>query len=469
MIPPPMKPTVSPTARTARDSDVVVVGAGIVGLATARALLRARPGLRIVVLEREQRVAAHQSGHNSGVVHAGVYYAPGSLKARLAVRGARALYAYCEARGIAHRRCGKLIVAVDARELPALDELERRARANGIAGVRRLDARAIAEVEPAARGVAALRVSETGVVDFAAVARALADDVRAAGGEVACGCEVLGLERRGAGVEVVHAASGRAAPRGSRPRGAGARPARGASDEPSAGSGAAAAGGSASVGSALAGGELAVLRARLAVVCAGAWSDALAPRDGVRIVPFRGAYRTLRPERAALVRALIYPVPDPRLPFLGVHLTRGLDGAVHVGPTALPVGARDAYRLTRVVPADLAATLCWPGSWRMARRWWRTGATELRHAASPRALAAAAARLVPAIEPGDLLSGRGTGDAGVRAQAVARDGTLLDDFLVAETGTGVHVRNAPSPGATAALALGELIAGRALARAALAA
>jgi (S)-2-hydroxyglutarate dehydrogenase len=419
-----MNPTVSPTAREAYGCDVVVVGAGIVGLATARSLLHARPGLRVVVVEREAHVAAHQSGHNSGVIHAGVYYAPGSLKARLAVAGARELYAYCEARAIAHRRCGKLIVAVAARELPALEELERRARANGVASVRRLGARGIAELEPAARGVAALHVPETGVVDFAAVARAMAEDVRAGGGDVLCGREVRALEPRGAGVEVAWAPS-----------------------EPAAGEPASADG---------------VLRARLAIVCAGAWSDVLAPPDGVRIVPFRGAYRTLRPERAPLVRALIYPVPDPRLPFLGVHLTRGLDGSVHIGPTALPAGARDAYRLARVVPADLAATLRWPGTWRMARRWWRTGATELRRAASARALAAAAARLVPALAPGDLLPE--PGDAGVRAQAVARDGTLLDDFLVAETPTGLHVRNAPSPGATAALALGELIAQRAIER-----
>jgi 2-hydroxyglutarate dehydrogenase len=448
-----MNPTVSPTAAKAYDCDAVVVGAGIVGLATARALLRAQPGLRVVVLEREGRVAAHQSGHNSGVIHAGVYYAPGSLKARLAVRGARALYAYCEQREIAHRRCGKLIVAASARELPALEELERRARANGVAGVRRLAAGAIADVEPAARGVAALHVPETGVVDFAAVAQALAQDVRTAGGEVVCGREVRGLEPRGTGVQVVHAASGRAATSASKPDGA--QPARSALT-----------GGEQTAGaepgrSTPAGGEPAVLRTRLAVVCAGAWSDALAPPDGVRIVPFRGAYRTLRPERAELVRALIYPVPDPRLPFLGVHLTRGLDDSVHVGPTALPAGARDAYRLTRVAPRDLAALVRWPGTWRMARHWWRTGATELRRSASRRALAAAAARLVPAIEPGDLRSGP---DAGVRAQAVARDGTLLDDFLVAETPTGVYVRNAPSPGATAALALGELVAQRALER-----
>jgi (S)-2-hydroxyglutarate dehydrogenase len=427
-----MKPTVSSTASTAYDCDVVVVGAGIVGLATARALLLAHPDLRVVVLEREDRVAAHQSGHNSGVIHAGVYYAPGSLKARLAVEGARALYAYCEERGIEHRRCGKLIVAAEARELPALEELERRARANGVTGVRRLDAAGIERIEPAARGVAALHVPETGVVDFAAVARAVADDVREAGGSVVCGRDVQSLARRGDAVDVTHALCERT---GSE------RHERGT-------------GGS--------GGDRVVTRARLAIVCAGAWGDRLAPRDEVRMVPFRGAYRTLRPERAELVRALIYPVPDPRLPFLGVHLTRGLDGSVHVGPTALPVGARDAYRLTRVVPRDLAATLSWPGTWRMARRWWRTGATEIHRAASRTALAKAAARLVPEIRPDDVLPG--TADAGVRAQAVARDGTLVDDFLIAETPSAIHVRNAPSPGATAALALGELIGRRAARR-----
>ncbi|MCW2954838.1 MAG: lhgO [Conexibacter sp.] len=403
--------------------DLAVVGAGLVGLATARALLRRRPGLSVVVLERETRVARHQSGSNSGVAHAGIYYAPGSLKARLCVSGQRALADYCAQRGIPYERIGKLIVATDASEVGRLEELERRGRANGVAGLRRIDAAGIAAIEPHVRGVAALHSPATAVVDFPAVARALADDVVAAGGTLVTGC---GVERLvaldGGGVELTHA-RGR-------------------------------------------------LRARRAVVCAGAWADVLVEHDGrsgggrdrtaddaapdVRIVPFRGAYRVVREPAAQLVRGLVYPVPDPALPFLGVHLTRGIDGEVHVGPTALMVAARDAYRLGRVVPGDLAATLRWPGTWRMARHWWRTGITELRHAASVRALATEAQRFVPALTPADLLPG----PAGVRGQAVGRDGALIDDFVVSETGAALHVRNAPSPAATACLALGELIATR---------
>jgi (S)-2-hydroxyglutarate dehydrogenase len=420
--------------------DVVVVGAGLVGLATARALLTRRPGLRVTVVERSDEVAAHQSGHNSGVVHAGIYYAPGSLKARLCVSGARALYEYCAERGIPCGRAGKLIVAVRPDELGRLDELERRGRANGVPGLACVGVERMAEIEPAVRGIAALHSPATGVVDFGAVARALAADVVEAGATLRLGCGVTGIAEPGGpggGVELAVAAT--------------------------AGEGR--------------------LRARRAVVCAGAWADVLAAGRGgaggkgpscpgvpgrqlgrtmgggardVRIVPFRGAYRILREPRAQLVRGLIYPVPDPALPFLGVHLTRGIDGEVHVGPTALLVGARDAYRLGRIVPADLAATLRWPGTWRMARRWWRTGIEELRHAASARTVAAAARRFVPEIEADDLLPG----PAGVRGQAIARDGTLVDDFLVDETAAALHVRNAPSPAATACLALGELIAQR---------
>jgi 2-hydroxyglutarate dehydrogenase len=392
--------------------DLAVVGAGLLGLATARELLQRRPGLRIAILEREPDVAAHQSGHNSGVVHAGIYYVPGSLKAQLCVAGARELYAYCEQHAIQHERIGKLIVATEASELPRLEELERRGRANGVPGLRRLDRAQMSEIEPHVRGVAGLHSPETGIVDFPAVARALAADVVAAGATLTTGCAVTGLVEDAGGVELTHA-----------------------------------------------GGRT---RAKRAVVCAGAWADVLAPArpaagvPDVRIVPFRGGYRILREPRAELVRGLIYPVPDPALPFLGVHLTRGIDGEVHVGPTALMVAARDAYRLTRVVPADLAATLRWPGTYRMARRWWRTGIEELRHAVSARVVAAAARRFVPEIQAADLLPG----PAGVRGQAVGRDGALIDDFVIGETATTVHVRNAPSPAATASLAIARVIADR---------
>jgi L-2-hydroxyglutarate oxidase len=370
--------------------DVAVVGAGIVGLAAARELATRHPSLKIAVLDKEPEVAAHQTGHSSGVVHAGIYYAPGSLKARLCVAGARELYDYCERRGIAHERCGKVIVATTDAELPALDELERRGNANGVPGLRRLDERGLEEVEPHARGVAALHSPETGIADFPAVARALAEDVREAGGSVTTGCEVTSVDG-----STVHHAHG-------------------------------------------------TTSARAVLVCAGLQADRLAtaagaPRDP-RIVPFRGSYLKLKPGRRDLVRGLIYPVPDPELPFLGVHLTRHVSGDVLIGPTAL------------LVPTQRA--LAWPGTWRMARRFWRTGLSEMRYAASRRAVVQAAARFVPELAADDVIDGF----AGVRAQALDRRGLLVDDFVFSRTGTALHVRNAPSPGATSSLAIARLIA-----------
>ncbi len=396
----------------AGEHDLVVVGAGIIGLAVAREALRRRPGDSVLVLERETEVAAHQSSHNSGVIHAGIYYAPGSLKARLCVNGTRELYAYCEGRGLPVERPGKLVVATRSDELPRLEELERRGRANGVPGLRRIGPGQIEEVEPHARGLAALHSPATGLVDFAAVTRALADDVRAAGGAVATGCAVEHVDAR---------AGGR-------------------------------------VGLRLAGGAEA--RGRRAVFCAGAWSDRLAERAGAspdpRIVPFRGAYSRLRPDRSHLVRGLVYPVPDPALPFLGVHLTRHPGGDVLLGPTALVAGARDAYRLGRVRPGDLASLLAWPGTWRMLRRWWRTALREVGQAASREALAREAARFVPELRADDLEPAF----AGVRAQALARDGSLLDDFAFSQTAGALHVRNAPSPAATACLAIAREIVDR---------
>ena len=389
----------------AAECDVAVVGGGILGVAVARELASRRPQRRVVVLEREPELGAHQTSHNSGVIHAGIYYAPGSLKARLCVSGARELYELCERRGVPHERCGKVIVARDRSELPRLDELERRGRANGVPGLRRLGAAELGELEPHCRGVAALYSPATGIVDFAVVARALATDAEERSVEVRTGWPVESVGGAPGRVELGH--------------------------------------------------QGAALTARFAVFCAGALADRLAVADGAspdpRIVPFRGAYMRLR--RPELVRALIYPVPDPRLPFLGVHLSRHLGGQVSLGPTALLVGARDAYALRRVRPRDLGDTLAWPGTWRMLRRFWRTGMTELGHALSRRSLARAAASYVPAIEPGDLEPWF----AGVRAQAVGRDGRLIDDFVISRTERALHVRNAPSPAATSALALARLI------------
>jgi len=387
--------------------DVLVVGGGIVGLATARAL--ALRGLSVVVLEREARLGQHQTTHNSGVIHAGIYYAPGSLKARLCVEGAAALYDYCAERGIEAVRCGKLVVALRRDDLPRLDELELRARANGVQGLARLGPDEVAAVEPHARGLSALHSPNTGMVDFGAVAAAYAADLEAHGGEIRRGAPVAALVEHEDHVEAVFA------------RGEARRP---GGETPS-----------------LAGAETRVC-ARRAVACAGAWSDRLALASGarpdVRIVPFRGAY--LRLTRPELVRGQIYPVPDPALPFLGVHLSRTVAGEVLVGPTAL------------LVPK--LASLRWPGTARVVRRWWRTGVRELAHAASRRLLVREAARFVQAIGPGDVQRG----PAGVRAQAVARDGGLVDDFLLVRTGRAVHVLNAPSPAATASLAIAEAIA-----------
>jgi (S)-2-hydroxyglutarate dehydrogenase len=393
------------------ECDVVVVGAGILGLAVARELSLRHDGIRIAVLERESRIGAHQTGRTSGVIHAGIYYAPGSLKARLCVEGARELYAYCEWRGIPFERTGKLIVATGDAEIPGLDELERRGRANEVPGLRRVGSEEIPAIEPHARGVAALHSPNTGVVDFTRVAAAYAEDLGERGGAVTLACGVTALRDRGQQVAVEHAR-----------------------------------------------GET---LAAAAVTCAGAWSDRLAVAAGAdpepRIVPFRGAYLRLRPERRDLVRGNVYPVPDPALPFLGAHLTRGIDGEVLLGPTALIVGAVDAYRLRRVKASDLGRTLAWPGTWRLIARQWRAGVGELRHALNRRALIRDAARMVPELGPGDFT----TGPAGIRAQALGRDGSLVDDFVVSHTGRTLHVRNAPSPAATSSLALARLIADRA--------
>jgi (S)-2-hydroxyglutarate dehydrogenase len=380
------------------ECDLAVVGGGILGLAVARELTRRRPGLSATVLEAGPAVAGGQTGANSGVIHAGIYYLPGSLKARLCVEGARDMYEFCDEQGIRYDRCGKVIVARNEGELPALDELERRGRENEVPGLRRLSGAELAEVEPHCRGVAALHSPATGIVDFSEVARALARELSDGGTPVALNH----------GIRSVRSGNGRIA----------------------------------------LGHEQGETRARFAVFCAGLGSDKLAVAAGAspdpRIVPFRGAYLYLRPEKRELVRSLIYPVPDPSLPFLGVHLTRHIDGEVSLGPTAMlaPRGVGD---------------LLWPGTFRMALKWWRTGITEIRHRLFKRTLARAAADYVPEIGPADFDGGF----AGKRAQALARDGKLVDDFVVSETERALHVRNAPSPAATSSLALARLIADRA--------
>ncbi|MFF6808290.1 L-2-hydroxyglutarate oxidase [Streptomyces sp. NPDC012403] len=394
------------------DCDVLVIGGGIVGLSTAYALTRAAPGTRVTVLEKEPGPARHQTGRNSGVIHSGVYYRPGSLKARYAVSGAAEMVEFCAEHDIPHAVTGKLIVATAREELPRLHALVQRGRENGIA-VRELCGAQIAEYEPEVDGLAAIHVGTTGVCDFTAVTRRLAQGAREAGAEIRYGARVTRIDRR---------------------------PDRG-------------------VAVLTDGGD--VVRGRVLVNCAGLHCDEIARRTGdepgARIVPFRGEYYELaRPE---LVRGLVYPVPDPAFPFLGVHLTRGVDGGVHVGPNAVPALAREGYDWRTVRPRELAATLSWPGSWHLARRHWRYGTGELHRSLSKEAFTRAVRRLLPAVREDDLVPAA----AGVRAQAVLRDGTLADDFLIQETARAVHVLNAPSPAATASLPIGREVARRSLA------
>ncbi|MHB9759833.1 L-2-hydroxyglutarate oxidase [Streptomyces sp. BYX5S] len=393
----------------AHDGDVLVVGGGIVGLSTAYAVSRAAPGTRVVVLEKEPGPARHQTGRNSGVIHSGIYYRPGSLKARFAVRGAAEMVKFCAEYGIPHEVTGKLIVATERDELPRLHALVQRGRENGIP-VRELGPAQIQEYEPEVRGLAAIHVGTTGIVDYRAVAERFAE---ASGAEIRYGADVVQVDRR-------------------EDRGVAVRTRAGD-----------------------------VIRGRVLVNCAGLRCDEVArltgDDPGMRIVPFRGEYFELgRPD---LVRGLVYPVPDPAFPFLGVHLTRGIDGGVHVGPNAVPALAREGYDWGVVRPREVGGTLAWPGSWRMARRHWRYGAGEVRRSLSKAAFTKAVRRLVPAVTAEDMVPVA----AGVRAQAVLRDGTLVDDFLIREGVRAVHVLNAPSPAATASLPIGREIAGRVLA------
>ena len=391
-------------------ADVAIIGGGIVGLATAVELTRILPGARVLVLEKEAAAGRHQTGHNSGVLHSGIYYRPGSSKARCCRAGKAAMERFCAEEGIAHEICGKVIVAVDAAEEPALDRILERGRANGVA-CERIGPERLAELEPEARGVAALHVPEAGIADYPAVVERLAARLARRDGSLRTGVRVTALVR-----------------------------------EP---------------GSVLAETTRGEVRARLVVNCAGLFSDRVARAagedPGARIVPFRGEYWELRPDRRHLCRNLIYPVPDARFPFLGVHFTRHVRGGVECGPNAVLALAREGYRKRDVVLRDVWETLSYPGALRLFARHWRTGMGELWRSFSKRAFVHALKRLVPALTEGDLEPA----PAGVRAQAVARDGGLVDDFLIRDGERTIHVCNAPSPAATASLEIGRLIAERA--------
>ena len=395
--------------------DVAIVGAGLVGLATARHLLLARPELRLVVVEKEAGVAGHQSGHNSGVVHAGLYYPPGSLKATLCREGKAALEAYCEQKAIPLEHTGKLVVALTDDELPRLAALHERATANSVPGLELVGPERIREIEPHAAGIRALWSPSTGIVDFRRVAMSYADDVRAAGGSIETGREVTSIEERPTEI-VLHTPGGD-------------------------------------------------ILARSVITCAGLWADRVAAMTrgaegtngaGPRIVPFRGDYYTLMPAARPLVNGLLYPVPDPSFPFLGVHFTKRIDGEVWAGPNAVLAFARDGYRRRDVSARDLAGTLTYPGFLRLATRYLRTGLAEMWRDWSKGAFLRELQRYLPELRSEDIAFG----PSGVRAQALARDGTMVDDFDFAGSGRVLHVRNAPSPAATASLAIGRVVADR---------
>jgi (S)-2-hydroxyglutarate dehydrogenase len=386
---------------------VVVIGGGIVGLATAYQLTQRHPHSTVTVLEKEDRVAGHQTGHNSGVIHAGVYYKPGSLKADLCRAGSRSMVEFCEAHGIPVRICGKLIVATDSAEVPRLRALFERATANGLP-VSMVSPEQAREYEPNVACVAGIHVGSTGIVDYGQVSRTLAELIVKAGGMVQLGTRATGLRPADRGAVTVATTQGE-------------------------------------------------VRAERLVNCAGLYADRVARMAGLRpparIVPFRGEYFELRPDRRDLVRGLIYPVPDPRFPFLGVHLTRMIDGSVHAGPNAVLALAREGYSWGRIRPRDLAEIAAYPGLWRLARRHLRDGVTEVRRSLSRTLFADSLARLVPALTKDDIVPA----GAGVRAQAIAPDGSLVDDFLFVRAPRQVHVLNAPSPAATSSLEIAKHI------------
>ena len=387
--------------------NVIIIGGGAVGLGVALEITGRFPHLRLLLLEKEDRVARHQSGHNSGVIHSGVYYKPGSMKAKLCLSGAVAMVEFCREHGIAHNVCGKVIVATHADELLRLEELRRRGEANGLTGLRLIGPEELREIEPHASGLQALVVPSTGVTDYAVVCEKYAELISARGGAVLTSAAATGI-RRTANEIVVETTRG------------------------------------------------AFSTASL-INCAGLFSDRVSRMagddPGVMIVPFRGEYYDLVPERASLVRALIYPVPDPRFPFLGVHFTRRISGKVDAGPNAVLALAREGYRHSDISIRDLASSLAFPGFWRMARQHWRNGIDEWHRSLSKQAFVRALQRLLPEVGEKDLVAG----GSGVRAQALKPDGALVDDFQFVPSGKVLHVLNVPSPAATASLSIGRAI------------
>jgi L-2-hydroxyglutarate oxidase len=387
--------------------NLIVIGGGLVGMATALQLKRSRPGLELRLLEKEPQVGAHQSTHNSGVLHSGLYYKPGSLKARLAVSGIRQMVSFCQEHGVRHEICGKIVVATDEAEVPRLRTLLERGTQNGLRGLRWLSAEELHEIEPHAAGLAAVHVPEEGIVDYAGVCQAMHRELVKLGVEVITSARVVGLHQENSDWRVVSTAGD--------------------------------------------------WQARYIVNCAGLYCDRIAALAGVpretRIVPFRGEYYGLKPSAGHLIRHLIYPVPDPVFPFLGVHFTRLIDGGFEAGPNAVLAWSREGYTKWRINPGDLADALFYPGLWRFMRQHKAMAWNEIRRSLSKRLFYAALQKLVPAIQESDLVEG----GAGVRAQAMLADGTLVQDFRIVAGKNALHVLNAPSPAATASLAIGEYI------------
>ena len=393
--------------------DLTIIGGGILGLATALKISAAQPNIRLLILEKEAELAHHQTGNNSGVIHSGLYYRPGSLKAKSCVSGRKELMSFCDANSVSYEICGKVVVATSAEELPRLDELRRRGEANGLTGLEIIGPERLKEIEPHATGLKGLFVPETGIVDYRKVAAAYAEKVRDASGDIRLGQKVVGILDRGK--EIVLQTSG---------------------------------------------GDY---RTKYLINCCGLQSDIVAQMMGNasknandeehRIIPFRGEYYKISPERQFLVKNLIYPVPDPTFPFLGVHFTRMARGGVEAGPNAVFAYAREGYRHSDINLSDLWRTLSFKGFWAITAKYWRTGFGELHRSLSKKAFVRALQKLLPEIRENDLVPG----GAGVRAQAVSASGALVDDFIIKQSPRAIHVLNAPSPGATASLAIGQQI------------
>lgn len=402
---------------SSRHYDLAIVGAGIVGLATAREFLLRQPGLSIIVLEKEPAIASQQTGHNSGVIHSGIYYTPGSLKARACVAGHQAMLTFCREQGVPFELCGKVIVALNESELPRLEALYQRGMKNGVQGLEVVGPERLRELEPYAAGIKAIYSPNTGIIDFVKVAHAYAHEVQQRGGEIVTGCEVTALTNQDKqtilGIRQHNKASA-------------------ITTETE-------------------------IHARYVITCGGLQSDKLGQMSNkngrVHIIPFRGDYYALRPEKRHMVRSLIYPVPDPRFPFLGVHFTRRLDGEVWAGPNAVLAFAREGYSRWQIKPKDLWEVMSFGGFWTMAAQYWKTGLAEMYRDYVKAAYVKELQRYIPELQAADLLPG----PSGVRAQALANDGQLVDDFLIQHGKNIVHVQNAPSPAATSSLVIAQMI------------